>query len=106
MDKNWFQTFIVLKIYNTTKKKYRKLFTPLKGKEYTYELEYAGGQMLQIRKKLWERNDYSYSTLETSSFRAGFFWASDTAALSVTIFKGGFSLQSLMLYYSFERISS
>jgi len=73
MDKNWFQTFIVLKIYNTTKKKYRKLFTPLKGKEYTYELEYAGGQMLQIRKKLWERNDYSYSTLETSSFRAGFF---------------------------------
>ncbi|MBY8963194.1 hypothetical protein KJK34_10560 [Flavobacterium sp. D11R37] len=60
MDKNWFQTFIVLKIYNTTKKKYRKLFTPLKGKEYTYELEYAGGQMLQIQKKLWERNDFRY----------------------------------------------
>ncbi|OXE97148.1 hypothetical protein BC749_108240 [Flavobacterium araucananum] len=49
--KIWFeQPYLILKIYNTNKKKYRKL-EPLKGKEYTFELQYSTGQMLRIRKK-------------------------------------------------------
>ncbi|MDI1254574.1 MAG: hypothetical protein PSV16_00610 [Flavobacterium sp.] len=51
VGKNWFEkSYIILRIYNTYKKKYKKEFEPLKGKDYTFELEYAGGQMLQVRK--------------------------------------------------------
>lgn len=43
--------FFVLKIYNTEKKKYRKIYEPLKGKKYTFEYDSSNGQMLRITKK-------------------------------------------------------
>lgn len=51
MAKIWFeQPYLILNIYNTNKKKYRKLES-LKGKEYTFQLKYSTGQMLRVRKK-------------------------------------------------------
>lgn len=51
MGKIWLeQPYLILNIYNTNEKKYRKL-EPLKGKEYTFELQYPAGQMLRVRKK-------------------------------------------------------
>lgn len=53
IGKNWFeQTFVILKIYNLDKKKYRKRFDPLsKDKNYTFELNTSQGQMLRIKKR-------------------------------------------------------
>jgi hypothetical protein len=52
LKKVWLkQYYFVLKIYNLHKKKYRKLFNPLKDKKYTYEYYYPGGQMLRVTKK-------------------------------------------------------
>ena len=53
IGRNWFeQSFIVLKIYNLDKKKYRKKLTPLsKDKKYTFDLETSQGQMIRIRKR-------------------------------------------------------
>lgn len=51
--KNWFERmFVILKIYNLDKKKYRKRFDPLsKDKNYTFELSTSEGQMLRIKKR-------------------------------------------------------
>lgn len=51
IGKNWLkQTFVVLKIYNLDKKKYKKRFAPLsKDKNYTFELSTSEGQMLRIK---------------------------------------------------------
>ena len=51
--KNWFKRmFVILKIYNLDKKKYRKRFDPLsKDKNYTFELNTSEGQMLRIKKR-------------------------------------------------------
>jgi hypothetical protein len=51
--KNWFnRMFVILKIYNLDKKKYRKRFDPLsKDKNYTFELTTSEGQMLRIKRK-------------------------------------------------------
>lgn len=43
--------FFVLKIYNTSRKKYRKIYEPLVGKEYTFEYDSSNGQMLRVTKK-------------------------------------------------------
>lgn len=53
IGKNWFErTFVILKIYNLDKKKYRKRFDPLsKDKNYTFELSTSEGQMLRIKKR-------------------------------------------------------
>ncbi len=53
IGKNWFeQTFVILKIYNLDKKKYRKKLDPLsKDKNYTFDLETSEGQMIRIRKR-------------------------------------------------------
>jgi len=52
LKKGWLDySFFVLKIYNTSKRKYKKIFEPLKGKDYTYEYYYPGGQMLRVTKK-------------------------------------------------------
>lgn len=52
IGKNWFEkSYMILKVYNTTKKKYKKLFEPLENKDYTFEIEYAGGSMLRVKKK-------------------------------------------------------
>ena len=46
------QSFVILKIYNLDKKKYRKRFDPLsKDKNYTFELDGSEGQMLRIKKR-------------------------------------------------------
>jgi hypothetical protein len=52
MEKNWFeQSFVILKIYNLDKKKYRKRLEPLsKDRKYTFDLETSQGQMIRIRK--------------------------------------------------------
>ncbi|WP_372472547.1 hypothetical protein AB4865_06945 [Capnocytophaga sp. ARDL2] len=51
--KNWFEmTFVILKIYNLDKRKYRKKLDPLsKDKNYTFDLETSNGQMIRIRKR-------------------------------------------------------
>ena len=53
IGKNWFeQTFVILKIYNLDKKKYKKRLTPLsKDKKYTFDLETSEGQMIRVRKR-------------------------------------------------------
>ncbi|WP_299365572.1 hypothetical protein [Winogradskyella sp.] len=43
--------FFVLKIYNTERKKYRKIYEPLEGKKYTFEYDSSNGQMLRVTKK-------------------------------------------------------
>lgn len=50
--KGWLSmSYIILNIYNTENKKYKNKLFPLPGKNYTFELEYSGGQMLRPRKK-------------------------------------------------------
>lgn len=53
IGKNWFdQMFVILKIYNLDKKKYRKALDPLsKEKNYTFDLETSQGQLIRIREK-------------------------------------------------------
>lgn len=53
IGKNWFeQTFVILKIYNLDKKKYKKRLAPLsKDKKYTFDLETPEGQMIRVRKR-------------------------------------------------------
>lgn len=54
IGKNWFeQSFVILKIYNLDKKKYKNILEPLsKDKNYTFDLETSQGQMIRIRKKI------------------------------------------------------
>ena len=52
LKKGWIKHYyFVLKIYNTDKKKYKKLFNPILDKNYTYEYYYPVGQMLRVTKK-------------------------------------------------------
>ncbi len=53
IDKKLFEKkFVVLKIYNLDKKKYKKIKEPLsKDKNYTFDLETSDGQILRINKK-------------------------------------------------------
>ena len=57
MGKIWFKnTFLILKIYNLDKFKYRHLLEPLsKDQNYTYELDTSEGQMFRIRKAKREK---------------------------------------------------
>jgi hypothetical protein len=51
IGKNWFEkAYMIIKVYNTCKKQNKKL-EPLEGKTYTFDLDYAGGQMIRVRKK-------------------------------------------------------
>lgn len=52
IGKNWFEkSYLILKIYNTNKKKYRKIISPVKGTNYTFEIDYGGGSAIQIRRR-------------------------------------------------------
>jgi len=43
--------YVVLRLYDLRKRKYRKQFEPYKpGAEFTFEIDYPGGQVLRIRK--------------------------------------------------------
>ncbi|MBB5648939.1 hypothetical protein [Pedobacter cryoconitis] len=51
IGKNWFEkSYLILRIYNTSKKKYKKKLIPIKGTNYAYEIDYGGGAAIQIRK--------------------------------------------------------
>jgi hypothetical protein len=48
------QQYLIMRVYNLTKKKYKKIFDPIEpGKNYTFELIHPKGQMM--RKKLQKR---------------------------------------------------
>ena len=52
INKVWLeQSYRVLRIYNLNKKKNRKIFYPLKGKQYTYEVDLPSNSIVRIRKK-------------------------------------------------------
>lgn len=52
IDKSWLkQSYLILYLYNTDKKRYREKLEPIPGSKYTFELDYPGGQMLRLRKK-------------------------------------------------------
>lgn len=52
LKKVWFeQSYIVLRIYNMDKKKNKKIFYPLQGKEYTYEIDLPSNSITRIKKK-------------------------------------------------------
>lgn len=53
VGKNWFeQKYVILRIYNLDKKKYRKRLEPLsKDQNYTFELDTSSGQMMRVRKR-------------------------------------------------------
>jgi hypothetical protein len=49
--KSWInQSFVILRIYNLDKKENRKIFFPLKGEEYTYEVDVPDGSLMRIRR--------------------------------------------------------
>ncbi len=51
IGKNWFEkSYLILRIYNTSKKKYKQKLTPIKGTNYAFEIDYGGGSTIQIRK--------------------------------------------------------
>lgn len=51
IKKSWLQfSFIVLRIYNLDKRKYSKIFYPLEGQNYTYEIDLPSNSILRIRK--------------------------------------------------------
>jgi len=51
IGKNWFEkSYLILRIYNTTKKKYKQKLTPIKGTNYAFEIDYGGGSAIQVRK--------------------------------------------------------
>ena len=50
--KSWLnQSFTILRIYNLDKKENRKIFFPLNGGEYTYEVDTPTGSQMRIRKR-------------------------------------------------------
>ncbi|MCD4793939.1 MAG: hypothetical protein K8R54_11935 [Bacteroidales bacterium] len=52
LEKSWFeQSFIILRIYNLDKRKFRKKYYPLKGKKYTYEIDLPSNSITRIRKR-------------------------------------------------------
>lgn len=57
VKKGWFKNyFFILYIYNTDKKKYRKIYEPLEGRDYTFEYNSSNGQMLRVTKKRRKNN--------------------------------------------------
>ncbi|RZK47936.1 MAG: hypothetical protein EOO99_11895 [Pedobacter sp.] len=51
IGKNWFeQPYLILRIYNTCKRKYKRKLTPIKGTNYAIDIDYGTGSTIQIRK--------------------------------------------------------
>lgn len=45
--------FLIMRVYDLDKKKYRGIFAPLdRNRNYTFELDYPGGQMLRVRNRI------------------------------------------------------
>ncbi len=52
LEKGWIdKSFVVLRIYDLSKKKYRRQFCPLQGKNYTFELDLPGQSIARVRKR-------------------------------------------------------
>jgi hypothetical protein len=52
LNKAWLeQSFIILRIYNTDRKPYKKIYYPLKGLNYTFELDLPTGSINRVTKK-------------------------------------------------------
>jgi hypothetical protein len=52
IKRGWMENnYCILYVYNTNKKKYRKMFCTEEGKNYALEIEYPGGSVKKIRKK-------------------------------------------------------
>lgn len=52
IGRDWLeQAYMVLYIYNTDKKTYKGKLKPIPGRNYTFELDYPGGQMIRLREK-------------------------------------------------------
>jgi hypothetical protein len=51
LNKGWLNHYYyILRIYNTTKRKYRKMFDVPRAKKFVYEFDYPGGATNLIRK--------------------------------------------------------
>lgn len=51
LERVWLErSFIVLRIYNTDRKPYKKMYNPLKGLNYTFELDLPTGSIKRITK--------------------------------------------------------
>ena len=51
LPKVWLSySYIVLRLYNTSKSKYKKIYYPLEGKSYTYEWDLPTGSIERIKK--------------------------------------------------------
>lgn len=44
------QRYVIIYIYNTDNKNYKKIYNPLPGKSYTYEYDYPGGTVKRVQK--------------------------------------------------------
>lgn len=52
IKKAWLESdFYILYVFNTDKRKYKKLLKPIKNKNYTFEYDYPGGAIRRIRIK-------------------------------------------------------
>lgn len=52
LKKGWLTNYYyILRIYNTSKRQYRKVYSPLEGQTYTYEYDYPGGSVNRITKR-------------------------------------------------------
>ena len=59
LKKAWLDySFVVLRIYNVNKKRYKGMFNPLKNKDYTYEMDFPEGSITRVKKKLLNENCY------------------------------------------------
>lgn len=48
-------THFVLYIYDTTNKKYKEIYDPLPGKNFTFEYDWSEGSMRRVQKKLTKK---------------------------------------------------
>lgn len=52
LQKGWLEHYYyILHIYNTDKRQYKKIYTPLEGRSYTYEYNYPGGSVKRVMKR-------------------------------------------------------
>ncbi|AYQ32284.1 hypothetical protein DTQ70_08870 [Runella sp. SP2] len=52
LERVWLKrSFIVLRIYNTDRKPYKRIYNSLKGLSYTFELDLPTGSINRVRKK-------------------------------------------------------
>lgn len=48
---NFSQSYLILRLYNLDNRKYRQIFEPLEGREYTFEIDMPSNSVTRIRRK-------------------------------------------------------